>query len=60
MVDNPDFQDYFKKYFGSIIGRHTYRVLYKNLLEARMDENFEKIIIGGKDNTTAVAGHIIK
>ena len=57
---DSNFKNYFKEYFGNVVGKKTYEFLYKNLASMNMDEDYECIIPAGKDNTTAVAGHIVK
>lgn len=54
------FQDYYKQYFGTIAGRKKYNILYNILSNLDMDEYYESVINGGKDNATAVAGQIIR
>ena len=46
-----------KRKFG-IFGKHNFRKLLDRLRRAGMDENYERVIEGGKDNTTAVSGTI--
>ncbi len=54
------FQDYYKQYFGTIAGREKYNLLYNLLSNFDMDQYYESVINGGKDNTTAVAGQILR
>ena len=46
-----------KRKFG-IIGRQSFRVLVDFLKNRGMGSDYENVIIGGKDNTTAVSGVI--
>ena len=46
-----------KRQFG-IMGRFNYRKLVDFLRKNGLNEDYEKVIVGGKDNTTAVSGVI--
>lgn len=58
--NNSSFQDYYKQYFGTVAGREKYRLLYNALSDFDMDNYYECVIQGGKDNATAVAGQILR
>ena len=58
--NTSNFKTEYNNYLGSIVSRQKYNEMYEFLKECGLDEKTEEVIIGGKDNTTAIATSIYK